>query len=195
MLRAELGRIEGDVKSSKLRAEMGEGLASAVNERLRELERELPSRRQWAETGKADAQRELTHGKVRVYEINDAFFPDVVCRLSAVSQEDWNRALQELTGASVLPVRPHGSDLWLLAARVDGYNQEVWNHLRSRHGADLLDRVEARAKRFAEPPGIWRQTLEGTQPFFPFIAALGALLLLTRLVELRKRRERIPSAI
>jgi hypothetical protein len=195
VLRADLVRIETDVRSGKLAAEGGRQLANHIASRLRELEEQLPVRRRWAEVGKADARRDLVQGKVYCFKIDEIYFPGRVCSFGTIPEEDWNRAMSELTGTTTLAVRPRGEDLWLLASRVDGYNQEVWNYLTARHGLDIFTRVEARARHAGEQRGLWAQTWEGVEPFVPFIAALSALLLLARMVEIRKQRERLAPAI
>jgi len=196
VLRAELARIQADVYVGREPTEGHSQLANHIAARVRELEEQLPIRRKWAEIGKADARRHLAQGHARLYHIDHSFFPGTICSLSTHSQEDWERAVQELTGATILPIRPRVGDFWSLVAQVEGYNEEVWNYLKARHGADIVTRIEARASRTVAQPGLWRQTWDGAEQYIPFFAALAALLLLGRLVEFRKRREQLstPSA-
>lgn len=195
-LRTALVQMEADVRTGKLPADIGKGLTVEINRRLQELEAELPGRKRWFAVGQADAQRDIARGILRYYSIDESLFlatAPFVCGFDAPPQAVWNRAMASLTGASIVSVWPRGNELSLLTARVEGYNHEVWNHLRARHGADIELRVDQEAKRLVAgiPPGRW----EVVEPFVPFAAALIALSLLGRLVELRKRRERLAAPI
>lgn len=142
VLRAELLRIDEDVKQGKRTKEEGQRINRFVTERINELEEQLPARRHAAEVGKADARRDLARGKIYYYTIDPAFFAyEWIWKQGAVQQADWKQAMAELVGATILPVRPNGGDVWLLAARLEGYNEQVWKHLRARHGQDIDKRV------------------------------------------------------
>ena len=103
--------------------------------------------------------------------------------------------MQELAGAVALPVRPIGIDVELLRAWVGGYDEQVWIHLRARHGQDIEKRIDARARQIGERRGLRVQAGEMMEVFLCFFPALGALFLLARLIELRKRRMRNSTAI
>ncbi len=195
-LRADLARVEADLNSGKLPPEGGRQLADHFASRLRELEEQLPIRRQWAGIGRADAHRDLACGKLRLYDIDRGFYPLSICGPEDVPIEGLSRAMQELTGATILPIKtqlPFGpqykdKEFWSLVARVDGYNEEVLAYLTARHGADIFERARSRARPAGEQMGFWGLTREGIVRFIEFLAVLLALLLFARLVELRKRR-------
>ena len=187
-------RIDDDVKQGKRTEAEGQLLKSGFTDQIAKLEEQVLLLSPWAELGKADAQRDLIRGKVYFYSIDDAHFPESGCNFG-VEQADWNQAREELAGVTVLPVRPLGIDVGLLAARVAGYNEQVWIYLRARHGQDIEKRISARAWQISERRGLRVQAGEMMEVFLCFFPALGALFLLARLIELRKRRMRNSTAI
>jgi hypothetical protein len=187
-------RIDDDVKQGKRTEEEGQLLKGGFTDQITKLEGQVLLLRTWAEQGKADAQRDLIRGKVYIYSIDDVYFPELPCRFG-VEQADWNQAREELAGVTVLPVRPLGIDVGLLAARVAGYNEQVWIHLRARHGQDIEKRISARAWQISEQRRHRGRTTERVELFLCFFSTLGAVFLLVRLVELRKRRTRNSTAL
>jgi len=196
VLQGQLRQIDGDVKHGKVTEEAGERMKGFITERIASLKEQLPVRRQWAKIGRADAQRDLACGKLRLYNIDRDFFPLLICGPRDMPIEELSRAMQELTGATILPIKtqlPFGpqykdKEFWSLVARVDGYNEEVLAYLTARHGADIFERARSRARPAGEQMGFWGLTREGIVRFIEFLAVLLALLLFARLVELRKRR-------
>lgn len=190
-LRAILVRIDGDVKQGKQTKEQGQALEKDIAARIRELEEQLPARRLSAEAGRTDARRDIEQRRLQLFHIDRVFYPEIICTFGEdVPQSVWSQIVRQLTGASVLEVRPRDGNLPLLRARVDAYNQEVEKHLRTQHGPNFFERVRAEAKRTDEQSRYWGQTWERWEPVIPFLALLCASLLLARLVELRKKRAR-----
>jgi hypothetical protein len=159
-LRAALVRNEDAVKAGALKEGAAEKLRQLIASRIRELEVELPVLHYWAEVGKIDAKRDAALGRLHYYTIDLAMFyaDGDLSVLRSPTQPDWNLALLKLTGATALPVRTHGSDLRPLAARVDGYNEEVWRFLMAKHGPNIQNQVGETAQQSARQTALRQQT-------------------------------------
>lgn len=194
--RLDLTRLEDDMKRGKIPAEMSEAASDRRNRltsQIRELDERIPARRYWAEVGTADARRDVAKGKIHIFTIDPMLFTGTICEqypYPEVSKRDWDRAFTELTGATLLPVRSHGSDLHLLRERVVAYNSVVHQFLRARHGEDISEQVRTEVKRGNETRVLWLWTRENARQWDSFIAALFALILVGRLIRIRKGRER-----